>query len=369
MCMVRSGRAGQRPPLIPIEDDLARLAGMHHLKSLHEIIHGKAMGDHGRNVQPALEHAGHFVPGLEHLTAIDAFQLQPLEDDLGQVQGDLAAGNAQNGHAAAVVHGFQHVPESLDVAGHFQPHIKSLLHAQLPDRVADGRAGYVDGRAGAHARGKRQAVIVDVGDHHMAGAHMPGNGHGHDADGAGAGDQDILAHQIEGERGVGGIAQGVEDGGEIVTDILWHPEDIGCRYADVLGETSRAVDAHADGVAAQVALAGPAVAAMPAGDVAFRRDAVSDLEPPDLAAHVGDDADEFVADGHGRGNGALGPGVPVVNVDVRSADRGLDDFDQHVIMADAGKGDLAHPDARLGLQFDDGLHGFHSRTSLWGVRG
>ncbi len=47
----------------------------------------------------------------------------------------------------------------------------------------------------------------------------------------------------------------------------------------VLGEGARTVHADADGVAAQVTAPGAAVAAMAAGDVAFARDAVADLQP------------------------------------------------------------------------------------------
>ena len=55
------------------------------------------------------------------------------------------------------------------------------------------------------------------------------------------------------------------------------------------------VHADADGVAAQVTTAGAAVAAVAAGDVAFARDAIADLEARHLAADLDDLAAVLVA--------------------------------------------------------------------------
>ena len=47
---------------------------------------------------------------------------------------------------------------------------------------------------------------------------MTRDGGGHDPDGTGAGDQDILAEDREGERGVHGVAEGIEDGRNLGLD-------------------------------------------------------------------------------------------------------------------------------------------------------
>ena len=44
------------------------------------------------------------------------------------------------------------------------------------------------------------------------------HGGGHDADGAGAGDEDVFAEHGEGQRGVDGVAEGIEDGGDFAVD-------------------------------------------------------------------------------------------------------------------------------------------------------
>ena len=71
--------------------------------------------DDGLHVESALQHARHFVPGLEHLTTVDAFENQSLEDDIVPVDGHVARWDAQDGDLAAMVHRTQHIAECLRV--------------------------------------------------------------------------------------------------------------------------------------------------------------------------------------------------------------------------------------------------------------
>ena len=48
--------------------------------------------------------------------------------------------------------------------------------------------------------------------------HVAGDGDRHDADGPGAGDEHVLADQVEGEGGVRGVAERIEDRGDLVVD-------------------------------------------------------------------------------------------------------------------------------------------------------
>ena len=72
------------------------------------------------------------------------------------------------------------------------------------------------------------------------------------------------------------------------------------------------------------------------------------LEALDVVAGLHDHADELVADDHRRLDGLLGPGVPVVDVHVRAADRGLLDLDQDVVDARAWHGDFGQVEAGTG---------------------
>ena len=64
------------------------------------------------------------------------------------------------------------------------------------------------------------------------------------------------------------------------------------------------------------------------------------LESSDVGAHLLDHPDKLVADHHGGLIVFSGPRVPVVDVDVGAADRGLLYPDQHVVGPGNGHGDL-----------------------------
>lgn len=108
-----------------------------------------------------------------------------------------------------------------------------------------------------------------------------GDAGGNDADRTGTGDQHILADQVELERHMRGIAIGIEKGGELGRNLVRDRPQVGRRHRNVLGECTGAIDADAHGVRTQVLLAGAAVPAHAAHDVAFGGYALADV----VAAH------------------------------------------------------------------------------------
>src|SRR5579864_5950189 len=66
----------------PIEDHFAAVARAHGFEAFLEFPIRKVVSDDGRNVEPAFEHDRHFVPGLIHFAAIDAFYGEHAENDL-----------------------------------------------------------------------------------------------------------------------------------------------------------------------------------------------------------------------------------------------------------------------------------------------
>jgi hypothetical protein len=64
----------------PIEHNFATLATGHGFETALKIGGSKAVRDHFADIEPALEHCEHFVPCLEHFTAIDAFDGQNFEN-------------------------------------------------------------------------------------------------------------------------------------------------------------------------------------------------------------------------------------------------------------------------------------------------
>src|SRR3954471_21414107 len=83
----------------PVEDDLSRLTRSHRLEAALEFLDREVVRDHWRDVEPRLQHGRHLVPGLEHLAAVDAAHVEPLEDHLVPVDGGLARRNAEQRHA------------------------------------------------------------------------------------------------------------------------------------------------------------------------------------------------------------------------------------------------------------------------------
>jgi len=80
-------------------------------------------------------------------------------------------------------------------------------------------------------------------------------------------------------------------------------------------------------MSAQVAAASQAVAAAAANDVTFGADPVTRLEIHHIRAELDYASDEFVTYGHRHRDRALGPRVPVPDVDIGAADRRLIDAD------------------------------------------
>ena len=150
----------------------------------------------------------------------------------------------------------------------------------------------------------------------------------------------------EGERRVHGVAEGIEDRGDVEVDARRVLPDVRHRQRDVLGERARAVDADALGVGAEVPAPGHAVAAAAAHEVPLAADDVAGREVVHVRADRDDLADELVADDHRHRDRALRPGVPVVDVQIGAADAGAQHADQHVVDADLGLGRVDEPDAR-----------------------
>ena len=185
------------------------------------------MRDDRADVQPALQHGSHLVPGLEHLAAVDALHVEALEDDLVPGDARVLGHDAEQGHGSTVVHRAQQVAEGLRVAGHLHAHVKSFFHAEVFDYVVEFFTADIHGACGAHLPRQVQPVVVHVGDDYMPGADVLGDGHGHDPDGASAGDQHVFADDAERQSRMRGVAEGVEDAGQFVVDDGREFEDIG----------------------------------------------------------------------------------------------------------------------------------------------
>src|SRR6266566_4834839 len=186
--------------LAPFQNHFARLARKHCVESLLTLRVVKAMGDDRADVQAALQHHGHLVPGFIHLAAINSFYRQHREDHRVPVNGHFFFRYAQHGNFSAMAQVAQHVAESAGIAGHLQAHVKSFGHAELFLRVSEVALERVDGQGHAHLARQRQPVFIDIGDDDVTRAGVPRDRGGHRANGTRAGDEHVFAQHREGDR-------------------------------------------------------------------------------------------------------------------------------------------------------------------------
>src|SRR5438105_3236032 len=122
--------------------------------------------------------------------------------------------------------------------------------------------------------------------------------------------------------------------------------DISHRDRNIFGESAGAVDADALRVLAEVPASGQAIAASAAHDVTLGADHFTREEILYIGADLSDLADKLVPDDHRRGDGALGPIVPFVNVQVGAANPGAVHMNEDVVDSGLRLGNLFEPEAR-----------------------
>ncbi len=134
---------------------------------------------------------------------------------------------------------------------------------------------------GSHRFGHVEAGRNQIGDDDEPGADVARDGSRHDPDRPRPGDQDVFADQVERKGSVGGVAERVEDGADLIVDVVGQREHIAGGKGEVLGEGAGPGDAKSDMVVAEVAAPGPTIAAVAAGDVTLARNSLAHFETGD----------------------------------------------------------------------------------------
>ena len=102
-----------------------------------------------------------------------------------------------------------------------------------------------------------------------------------------------------------------------------------------------------------------AIATTPTHDVTFATDDITLGEIFDIRADRDDFADKLMTNRHGHWNRLGGPGIPVVNVQVRPTDTGAVHTNQDVVDAELRLGNVFHPETRLRMFFDQSFQPIH----------
>src|SRR5881275_1388808 len=168
-------------------------------------------------------------------------------------------------------------------------------------------------------------------------------------------DEHGAARNIGGQHRVERVAHRIHDGPDGGRDAV-EGQDVRGGHRDVFGE--RPVQVHADDarVAADVAVSGAALHAVPAHDVTLGGDELPALELGDAVAHRDDLARELVTDHQRRLKAALRPRIPIGDVQVSAAHTGVADRDEHFARSGGRLGDGRDFQTGGALLLDDRLH-------------
>src|SRR6266436_5878076 len=122
-------RTQSKPKLLslgstPLQDDFAGLAGKHDIKPFLEFGIMESVSDHRVDIKSALQHDSHFVPGLVHLTAVNAFDGEHRENNRIPIYRHLFFGDPKHRDFGPMAHVRQHITKGGGVAGHFETDIE-----------------------------------------------------------------------------------------------------------------------------------------------------------------------------------------------------------------------------------------------------
>jgi hypothetical protein len=107
---------------------------------------------------------------------------------------------------------------------------------------------------------------------------VAGDGGGHHADGTGPGNQHILSQKIKLLGRVNRIAEGIEDGTDLIGHVIRQFDDVEGGGDDIFGKGPLTVDTDTARVWIEVEMPGPRRFGVQVDDVTFGRDPLTDLQ-------------------------------------------------------------------------------------------
>src|SRR4030095_3762623 len=121
---------------------------------------------------------------------------------------------------------------------------------------------------------------------------------------------------------------------------------------------TRTIHSHALRVWTKMAAPSEAIATMSTRDVTLAAHQVSFCKTFDVTTYTIDNANKLMANGHRHWNGFLRPIIPVIDVQIRAADRGFQHSDEHIIAANLWNRNVLQPQTWLAPGFHNGHHCF-----------
>ena len=291
-----------------------------------------------------------------HLAAVDALKGKPLADDVVHIYRDGLVAQTQQADLTAGTHYGEHLVKNMTITAHFQADIEALYKTLLLHDPGKVFTGCIDGCVNAHFFRQLQTIVVDVGDDDTTGTCEFTNAGGHDTNGTRTGDQYVLANQIPHQRGMGGIAESIEECNNIFIQVFIDGDNVACRNHQIFSEGTVAVYAHTLGVLTPLDVAVVTVAAVAAGNVTFTTDPLAYIETGDAVTQTGNFTDIFMSNGLTGLYMLRGPIVPQINMDIGPADSGLVYFNQNLTGTGDRYGDFSQFQTGTGRGFYNCIH-------------
>src|SRR5207244_2289018 len=236
-------------------------------------------------------------------------------------------------------------------------------------RVGDLLSPHIQCEIDTHFACKIETIRIHVGDHDMTRAGPLANRNSHATDRPGAGNEHIFSHEIERERSVHGIAQRIETGKHIERNRRIGVPAVVLRNSYELRPRTGAIDANALRVWAKMTAPSKTIAAMSTGNVSLADHEIAARKAFHVITYSLNRADKLVANRHRHRNRFLRPRIPIVDMHVSPADRGLQHTNEHVVALSFRNRNFFKPETRLGFGLYDGLHHLFHNRKLGEARG
>ena len=178
----------------------AALAGLDQFKSLGKVFEGEGVGQDGAEIEAGFEKTGQTIPGAEEAAAGNAMDTDTFKNDfIGEIAGDGAGWNTEQGDTAAVFHGAKGMVQRSRVSGHLQRSIDAFTVSDLQNRRSNGICSVgvcVQHVVDSYLLRQPKAIVTDIGGDNCRGSGRAGDGGGEEAGRAAPGDQDCVAGEI-----------------------------------------------------------------------------------------------------------------------------------------------------------------------------
>jgi len=262
----------------------------------------------------------------------------------------------KQGNSAAAADDVECSADRIGMAGHFQHHIHAQAAGLLHDDGAYIFFRRIEDVVGVHLPRDLGAVLIHLNREYRRCADGLSHGNGKEPNWPTARDGNGFGRDLPGQHGMHGVAQRIENGRVVERNGGIELPDVRLRNHYVLGEGPVGVDADDLYVLADMGLASAALQTLSTGHVHFGGNEVALFHAGDFVAEGGDFPAEFVPGNQRRMNAFLRPSIPVINMQISSADGRDVHLNQDFVGAEGRNVYFANLRAGRGLRLDHRQH-------------